>query len=405
VTASCPQCGTEYLLPKDSLDEKLECSECHRVFFPKTTAGKRVRKPDHSKVYVMFGVGAVVLVGLFFMMSSGSEPVAKAKTTTAPKEAPVTRYTHPRASQIAKWAQAMGGSNQLIVKTHNDMDALAKTLEVTPGDDSAIFAAIATHPSTRFLRELDADSASLATDEAMTAPTGKAMVYVTPKQGTDDWKRNTRGEIEVSFRMDGEQVKVTGWRVTMEPVRNPAKPDDSARSFVPNADIAKPQVVEFTDSTGVTRKRTESEPAAVPHWSDATPAQREKADKIVADILASAEPDAPGGLFGRATLSVRSMEDRKAVVPRVLNAMYELYGDVNANNLKLSQLDRALQTFVGTHVAYPAASTGDPEKDKQKRESCVRQWFALWWRYSSGNLGEFYDMRENLDEPLEDDKK
>ena len=50
-------------------------------------------------------------------------------------------------------------------------------------------------------------------------------------------------------------------------------------------------------------------------------------------------------------------------------------------------------------------STADPAKDKAARESCVRQWFAFWWRYSSGDLSEWIDMRENLDEPAEDPAK
>ncbi len=404
VDVSCPQCATQYRIAAEAIDDKMECVECHRTFFPKTMVGKRAKAQDNTKTYLLMGGGALVVIVLFAVMaSSGNTPVAQPKVVEARREV-LTRGNHPRTAQIVKWAQAMGSDNRLVIKTHNDLGALAAKLEVPAGDENALFAAIATHDATRFLRELVADSASLETDEAMNAPSGKAIVYVTPKPGTDDWKKNTRGELEVSFTMAGEQVKVTGWDVKMAPVRNPAKPDNSKLSFVPNKDIAKPAAVEFTDSTGQKRMRTESQPAAVPHWDKATPEQQAKADKIVADLIASANPEARGGLFTRATLSVQTLEDRKAVVPRVLNAMFELYGDVNANNLKISQLDRALQTFTGSHVAYPVETTGDPAKDKAGRESCVRQWFAFWWRYSSGEMTDFLDLRENLEEPLEEPK-
>lgn len=401
VDASCPQCGTMYRLTADALDDKMECVECHRVFFPKTTVGKRVQAQDHTKTYMILGGVAVVLVVVFAVMASGGKEPAKAPRVEAPRQPVYTPGNHPRTAQVVKWAQAMGSDNRLVIQTHNDVAALKAKLGVS-GDDNALFAAIQSHDATRFLRELQCESGSLEGDASMTAGTGKAVVYVTPKPGTDDWKKNTRGELLVSFRMDGEQIKVTDWETRMAPVRNPAKGDPS-RTFTPNADIAKPEMVDFVDSTGTARKKTESPPSALPHWQEATPEMREKADKVVADILASADPAAPGGLFTRAVLSVKTLEDRKAAVPRILNAMFELYGDVNANNLKLSQLDRALTTITGKITSYPVENSGDSAKDKEKRESSVRQWFAFWWRYSNGDLSEFLDLRENLDEPLEEE--
>ena len=51
------------------LDSKIECTECHRVFFAKTTAGKRVQAPDYTKAYIGFGVLGLVIVGIFVAMS------------------------------------------------------------------------------------------------------------------------------------------------------------------------------------------------------------------------------------------------------------------------------------------------------------------------------------------------
>ncbi|MFN9331454.1 MAG: hypothetical protein ACK6D1_02540 [Planctomycetota bacterium] len=69
VDVACPQCGAQYRVTKEALDEKLECGDCHRVFFPKTTAGKRVAPPDYTKTYV--GVGVAVLRAPMVVMSGG----------------------------------------------------------------------------------------------------------------------------------------------------------------------------------------------------------------------------------------------------------------------------------------------------------------------------------------------
>jgi len=92
-------------------------------------------------------------------------------------------------------------------------------------------------------------------------------------------------------------------------------------------------------------------------------------------------------------------------VPRALNAMYELYADVNSNAMKLSQLDRALRGWTGGAYNFELMGTGDAQKDKALRESCVRQWFAHWWRYSSGDFSEFLEEKEDLDFPTNDKTK
>ena len=82
---------------------------------------------------------------------------------------------------------------------------------------------------------------------------------------------------------------------------------------------------------------------------------------------------------------------------RILNAMYELYGDVNTNALKLSQLDRALRIVSGMSVNFQIRTSGDVAKDKAERESVVRQWFAWWYRYANGEFDELIDKENTLD--------
>ncbi len=400
----CPQCAATYRIAAENLDSKIECGECHRVFFAKTTAGKKVKAPDNTKVYVGFAVGAVVLIAIFVAMSSGTE---KPRPAPAPvvKQETYGRGDHPRALELLKWARAITEDNRLVLERHSDFAALGAQLAVAnPADSGEVVKALQTHDATKFLRELQCDSAELATTADMTADAGKAVVFVTPKPGDDTYLSKYRGEVELSFRIDGSQARVTGVATKLAPVRNPKKPDPSKMAFVPNKDIAKPAEIEITDSAG-TRKVKESKPAAVPHWDKATPEQQQQADATVAMVLESANPEAPGNLFNKATMSIQSLDDKKAVVPRALNAMFELYGDVMANNMKLSQLDRALRAWTGFAVNYDPADTGSAAADKAARESCIRQWFAFWYRYSSGDLKDFIQAEESLDMPLEDPKK
>jgi hypothetical protein len=405
VDVACPQCGAQYRVTKDALEEKLECGDCHRVFFPKTTAGKRVAPTDYTKTYVGVGVGVVVLIALMVLTRGGGgeapkpKPVAVAPTPTA------SRGNHPRAAMALKWAQAVASGNQLVLTTHSDLSALAKSMQLADGSNEAVLAALAAHDATRFLRELDCGSAELATEGDMTATSGTALLYVTPKSGDDTYISRFRGELVAAFRMEGDQLKVTGLTVKMPPERNPRKPDPNRPgAFKPNTDIAKPKAVEAIVG-GEKRVIMESDPAAVPHWRDATPEQQKKADEVVAMLLQSAAPDAPGNLFNKATMSVQSLEDKKAAVPRVLNAMFELYGDVMGNNLKLSQLDRALRGWTGGGVNYDATDSADPARDKKEREAAVRRWFAFWYRYANGELKEFIEAEESLDKPVTPAKK
>lgn len=400
VTVPCPQCGTEYRIAADQLDSKIECQDCHRVFFAKSTVGKRVAAPDHTKTYLMFGLGGLFMVVTFLVISnSNQKPVIKPPPPPEVRKVVYTPSDNPRTAQLVGWAQAIANDNRGFLMGHCDVPSIAKLVELdASADQTKVFAALQTHDSTRYLRELVCESGTLADEAMITAPAGgTGTVYVTPKPGTDDYRKNTRGNIDVEFRMDGDKVIVTGWKVAMVPARNPNKPDPNLKkAFVPNKDIAASKEVEITDSAG-TRKVRESQPGPVPHWDKATPAQQAKADQVIADVLRSADPESPGTLFNKATMSIQTMDERKAVVPRALNAMYELYGDVNGNYMKLSQLDRALRGWTGGAHNFELAGTGDAAKDKALRESCVRQWFAFWWRYSSGDLSDFINMSETED--------
>lgn len=373
------------------LDEKIECSECHRVFFAKSTAGKRVVAPDYTKVYVGFGVAIVAIIGIFVLSGGNNEPPPKKKKVVI-ETPPFGRSDHPRAIALAKWATSIGTNNQLVLVSHTDVPAMATFLELESSDSGAVMTALQTLESTMFLRTMEC-TAMLDTDADMTAASGTALIYVTPKSGDDRFKRNTNGRYAVTFIAEGDTVKVGSFKMTREPVWMPGQ-RPVVSIYTPNKDIAAPEQKTITDSGG-TRVVQESEPAAVPHWKNATPELRALADEVTADIIKSADNMSPATLFNRATMKIRTMEQKQAAVPRVLNAMFDRYGDVNKNNLELSQLNRALIGWTGYAVNYQVPDM-DPAKDKVERESSIRQWFAFWWRYHQ-DLSKFFDERDNLE--------
>ncbi|MCA8952915.1 MAG: hypothetical protein KDE27_25620 [Planctomycetes bacterium] len=399
VEAPCPQCGTRYRVSEDALDEKLECQSCHRVFFPKTTAGKRANKQDYTKVYVGFGIAALLIVVTFALMSSDTEPEVKPKPKVVDTGPQFTIGTHPRTAQVVKWAQAVRSDGQLVLDSHSDLPALATFLGIESSAPSDVFAALRTDARTQWLRDLECTSGSLLSEAMMSSATGTCVVYLVPEPGNKDYRNDDRAELNVQFRMEGDQVKVQSWEIARHIMR--LTPDPNRKTIAVNKNIKAAENVEITDSAG-TRKVLESEPGPMPHWEKADAALRAKVDEVVAGVLRSVDSDGPP--LARFTLKIQSLEDRKAAVPRALNAMYELYGDVNANKMKISQLDRALRDWTGYAVNFQVADSSDPAKDKKERESCVRQWFGFWWRFSESGLEDFFDMRENLEEPLESEK-
>lgn len=419
VDAPCPQCGTVYRVLAENLDQVIKCQECGKVFPARHTAGRKAHAPDYTKAYLAFGGLGLLLVVLFMVMSSsGGDKAKDAKAQTQANAAAQANQkkgdawsvgTHPRAMQLQRWAEAFASDNRLVMKSNTDLVAIGKLLGAPDRDADAALKALATHALTQPLRDFAIASATLAGNDDMTAETGRGTVFLVPKPDDARWRKDTRGELEVTFRKDdGDTILVTGWTLKSEPA--PAKGGGRAPAAKPattDAPIAqgdKPAAVEITDSGG-TRKVAEAEPRAMGHWEKATPELQKLADQVVADILFSLSNETgAAGKFTRATLSVRTADEVSATVPRILNAMFEFYADPIANNDKLSQLNKALVAIVGWSVNYQVQSTGDDAKDKAARQSCVRQWFA-WYHSNKGNLLKNKEEQENLEEPAGEPRK
>ena len=142
----------------------------------------------------------------------------------------------------------------LVLQSHSDLGAIGKQLGLAKTDNDSVLKELQSHEQTLFFRELACDSAALASDADMTANAGKGFIYVTPKLGDTNFQKNARGELEVSFTTDGDQIKVTGWTVKLPPVRKAGSPDPTRKGSIQVVkEIAKPEEQTITDSGG-TRK-------------------------------------------------------------------------------------------------------------------------------------------------------
>jgi hypothetical protein len=403
----CPQCGAHFRLPGDQLESKVTCTECTRTFFAKTAAGKRAPKPDNTKVYVGLGLTVVVaIIGLVMLNQSGGKPAPKpVVVNTGPTQADLDREY--RRGLVVKWAGRVAQGDLFGVRQSSDMGALQAALGVSAqliGDerDQAIMAALRTHDATRLLHEMDGQNASadVAAESAQT-PTGKATLYLTTIPGDDSFDRKAGAQIEVDFRMDDTVLRVTGFKLTMPPVRRKPRPEDAGKYFKPSTEIAKPEDKEL-QLGGQKVKVRESPPVALKHEAGTTPEQQQKIDALVTDVLRSADPEADGRLFNRTCNALEKIG--KPTIPRLLNALHDLYPDVNGNNQKISQLNKCLLQLTGMEFAYDVRGTGDAAKDKAARESVIRQWFAWWWRFANDTHTDAIDKDEVL-EPKEPAKK
>lgn len=400
----CPECGAQYRVAAESLEEaKIQCTECKRTFFAKATAGKKARKPDHSKVYLGFGIATVVIIASFLLIGGGSGKSSK-PAAPQPVKQEVDLLAHPRAKQLENWQKSLAAGDTFGLRNATDLAAMQKLLGVQVEKDypnssgaerdaleAAILAAMTTSEQSKFLRELELFSASLVDEASATADRGAVRLSMAPRRGDAAYDANTNAVVVVQFRISNRQPMVTGWEVVSQPIVKAPKKD----TFKPHETIERPK--ESTISEGGQQvKVTESTPVALDHLADTPADVRKEVDRLVANIVKSGEPDAPGGLFAGATLKLRDERLKKAAMPRMLNAMHDLYGDVNANNMKISQVDRALRDLTGFSFNYQVKDSGDAAKDKASRESVVRQWFAWWWRYANGEFDKLIDKEEEL---------
>ncbi len=316
-------------------------------------------------------------------------------------------YAIPAARIALAQAGLEGSDIDLVIVCTLTPDMVFPCTAALVGDarDQAVVAALTKHEAARLFSEMECTSAEISQD-AVAAGLGPVVFYFDAKAGDSVYDRKAGAQVTAQWRMDGSQMRVGSLALTLKPVVRGRRPGDEAKTFVPSAEVAKPRQAE-TSRGGVATKVTESDPAAIAHLADTPEPLRQKIDKLVADVIASADPESPGALWGRATAQLK--EIGKPAMPRLMNALFELYSDVQGNNQKISQVTRSLLDLTGMAFAYDVRGTGDAAKDKPARESVIRQWFAWWWRYANDNYQTAIDQSEDLldapSKPKADPKK
>ncbi len=397
----CPQCGAHYRIPEEALETKLQCADCKRTFFPKAVAGKKPKAPDHTKVYLGFGAAVVLIVGSLMLMGRGGDkPVQRPVVVTDTKAAQLEIDRKARQDQAMRWARAVAAAEVMTLRNYSDMAELAKSLAVDAslvGDsrDQAIVAALSKNEATRLFSEMDCTSSDVPED-AVKAGAGSVTFYFSAKSGDTVYDAKAGAQVTSQWRMDGSQMRLGAVALTLKPVLRGRRDGDGAKTFAPSTEIAKPKAAETTRG-GKVVKVAESDPVAIAHLADTPEPLRQKIDKLVQDVIASADPDSPGQLWGRATAEIKKIG--KPAMPRLMNALHDLYPDVQGNNQKISQVTRSLLDITGMAFAYDVRGSGDAVKDKPARESVIRQWFAWWWRYANDDYQDAIDKEEDLDAP------
>jgi len=421
----CPNCTAQYRVAPEKLAARIECTQCHHVFMARTAVSRRTPKTNHNTIYAALAVGAVLLIASFIIIKNAEiktpESIAAAAAAAAPpKPQAVDLANDLRAQKVAAWATAMARTDTFGLREYTDLPAVGAMLGIAPARRSAfghedvdapIVDALKTHAQSKCLRDLDYLSCRLSDAGSAKASTGTAMLVLMPRPGTDEYLPETRAEVEVTFRMDGEHLRVTGWSIKVPPKLNPRPtlPAVAAKTAAPAAARTGAQPTNAQAPRGTTPATagedkppaTEVTPTALDHLADTPADLRSKIDQAVADILKSADPSAsaPGKLFSSAVAILgKTQVIKRAAIPRLLNAMQGFYADVQANNRPLSQLDQALQSLTGDNTEYEVSDSDNPAADKAVRQRAVRRWFALWQRYLSGHYPALLDNKGDLNE-------
>lgn len=403
----CPQCAAHYRIPETSVDSKVQCTQCKRTFFAKTTAGKRTKAPDNTKVYVGFGVGVLVfIIGLVVLSSDNNKPRPEPEpsvTRTGPS--PLELEQRQREEQIKRWINYVAASDLIGIGRMSNMPALATALGV-PGElegaafDNDFLKRATQDDCMRLLFEMDCTAVEAQIAE-VGADSGSGILYMVAKTGDTVYDKKAGAQITVEWRMVNGTLQVNSCVIKVPPVIRGRRSGGSR--IKPSADVEAPEVKEITLG-GEKVKVRESPPVPLGHLAGTTPAQQAEIDELVSQLVYSADPESPGYLFGRTTNALDKIvimqedgKERKPAIPRLLNALNDFYPDVMANNDKIKQVTRALLQLTGMQFAYDFR--GDQPSKKPARESSIRQWFAWWWRYANDTHTEAIDQVEDLDKP------
>ncbi|MBI5852486.1 MAG: zinc-ribbon domain-containing protein [Planctomycetes bacterium] len=398
-TYPCPNCGTQYRIPQEKLDDSIKCANCGRVFVPTASSQRGLAKKSSATPFVVGGgvlVGAIV-IGIM-IANSGGAPVAPVKPIAV---APETGMNNPRVRDVAEWVEALQKANDFKLKQTSDWAELARFLAVgkdTPPADlsAAVITELLGGTRSAFLRVAELTSASIKPDQAAAA-SGWVEVHVILRK-PDEKKKYQRdtGEYRVSFRSAEGRFVVVGWEAMYEPPPK-APPDPNLERAVTHAILGKAQDVQRTlDGQTFTAREAELKP--LPHLDATPPEQQREIDEAVAHVV---------DLEGSPAQSNRAMDKLRRIgkpsVPRLLNQMYEIVTTTKLDSrdalLKLRRLEQSLEQLSGNRFGFdPSEGVVGNAGREEYRVSALKQWYG-WW--ADNHASKKWNIGIEQDETLE----
>lgn len=398
-TYPCPNCGTQYRIPQEKLDDSLKCANCGRVFVPTASSQRGLARKSSATPFVVGGgvlVGAIV-IGIMIANSGGSTP-APVKPVAA---APETGMNNPRVRDVAEWVEALQKDNEFKIKQTSDWPELARFLGVgkdTPPADlsTAVLGELRSGPRSAFLRVAELTSASIKPDQAA-APSGWVEVHVIVRKPEEKkkYQRDT-GEYRVSFRAADGRFVIIGWEAMYEPPLKPP-PDPNLERAVTHAILGKAKDVERT-LDGKTFTAREAELKALPHLDGTPPEQQREIDEAVAHIV---DLEGPPAQSNRAMDKLRRIG--KPAVPRLLNQMFEIVSTTKLDSrdalLQLRRLEQSLEQLSGNRFGFdPSEGVIGNAGREEYRVSALKQWYG-WW--ADNHASKKWNMGIEQEESLE----
>ena len=408
VNIFCPQCSAEYRIPAEHMDNRVRCRNCQRVFSPRATLGARRRPQPGASTLIWATVGAVALIVVGVLIKSLATPAPV--TNRVAQQRPSVGPDNPRVQAVRRWVDAVGAGNSFGIEYGADLGSLVEFLEIPtersyqnafPDERRELTAKVrevmATGEKARLLREFEVTYGWLQNRTMVDSSQGRVLVDLRPRE-PHKYRGNAR--VAIDFTMAGTRPEVTGWEVDLSPevveIRSASEqrgPDSvgqakglSTRGH-PGINAPRSSQVLFRGEEVAIH---ESELVPLSHLPDTDPELRAEIDRLIEDLL---DLDGPGAVANRSIK--RLAQIGRAAIPRLLNQLYELHEDLEANNLKLTRVDRALRVMTGGAFAYePGSHLVQRERLEEQRLSALKQWYA-WW-YENHNRDYGIDKQENL---------
>lgn len=406
---ACPQCSTVYKMPEQMLEAKFTCRNCSRAFFPKSTGGRRTAKARQSdtKPFIIGGVLllGLIVVGVVISNLSSSDKNANAGARRQLPPPPPLGEANPRVKAGIDWLVACANNDSFRFANTADLEAMKARFGAWPERSwpsiqnreyidlaKAILAAMAEDEDAKPLLAIDAPTSGSIPEAEALAEAGRVKVFW--NMSKQEAYVDDRGDLLLDYRMIDGAPKITSYMWAPKPRGRKIKSQVSASGVGPaHEEIEAPTIVE-REVGGQVHEIAESPIIALDHLED-TPAElRTEIDALVEQMLDHSD----GRNFNRAVDRLKKIG--RPAIPRLLNKINDLKGDLDGNNIQLSQVVRCLRAMTGSAFAYPVANSPldpAPKKTEAERLSSLRAWFAFWYSYHAGD----YEAAIKSDEELE----